>query len=389
MRYALVTLLAAASSVALAQNRPQLTWEGYVSGSAVLHIQGDRVDVQGRDTGSVERPRVQLNAPLPAARQTIQMDVRRGRGRVNVVEQPTPRNEFTATVRIDPVGTQHELYRIDFFWDEYAGGNRRQGGWNQSRRRDRQADDYGYRGRQRDEYGYSDGGEMTWSGSVDQEAIIEIRGRRANVRTLRGREVYGARVDFSEPLPRNAADLRLEQIGGRGVIELVEQPHSGNNYSAVVRVFDSAAGADQYAFRLVWGSEGGAYSSSGGYNSSGGVLSPSGGGYSDPVYGGGSTGVYGSGMRWVGRVDGTVRVSVRGDRAWTTRVSGGPVYGENASFGGVLPRANVDAEVRKLRGRGDVDIVQRPSSQNGYTLIFEIEDDDAGQDDYEIEVTWR
>jgi hypothetical protein len=187
MRYALVTLLAAASSVALAQNRPQLTWEGYVSGSAVLHIQGDRVDVQGRDTGSVERPRVQLNAPLPAARQTIQMDVRRGRGRVNVVEQPTPRNEFTATVRIDPVGTQHELYRIDFFWDEYAGGNRRQGGWNQSRRRDRQADDYGYRGRQRDEYGYSDGGEMTWSGSVDQEAIIEIRQRAdaSRARSLR------------------------------------------------------------------------------------------------------------------------------------------------------------------------------------------------------------
>ena len=92
MRYALLTLLAATSSVALAQNRPQLTWQGYVSGSAVLHIQGDRVDLQGRDTRSVDRPNVSMVEPLPAVRQTVQTDVRRGRGRVQIVEQP--RNEL-------------------------------------------------------------------------------------------------------------------------------------------------------------------------------------------------------------------------------------------------------------------------------------------------------
>lgn len=95
-------------------------------------------------------------------------------------------------------------------------------------------------------------------------------------------------------------------------------------------------------------------------------------------------------MLWRGRVDGTVRVSVRDNRASTTRVSGGPVQGEQVSFGGALPRNNSDdIEVRKVRGRGDVDVIQRPSGNNGWTLIFEIEDKDGGADEYEVEVRWR
>jgi hypothetical protein len=281
MWYALFSLLLATSGVALTQNHPQLTWQGYVSGSATLYIQGDRVDVQGRDTGSVDQPAVNMIEPLPAARQSVQLDVRRGRGRVQVVEQPTPRNEFSAIVRIDPVGTRHELYVIDFFWDP-AGGSRTQS------RRNR---DYGTRGRTIDRS--AGPGEMTWSGTVDHEAVIEVRGQRVNVRTLQGRPVSG-QPSFSAALPRQTVSVRLEQAQGRGQVELVEQPGPDNNYAALVRILDEEGGAGQYGFRLVW-EDGYEADRTDPYTPNrGGILTPQGrtGGYTPD----------GRGMPWSGRV---------------------------------------------------------------------------------------
>ena len=122
MRYALVLvlLLASPGSLVLAEPGPQLRWEGYVRGSAVLYIQGDRVDIQGRQTGSVDSPRVSFNEPLPASRQRVRVNLVRGRGRVAVIEQPEPGNEYTAIVRIDPAGQNQEFHRIYFFWSAAA-----------------------------------------------------------------------------------------------------------------------------------------------------------------------------------------------------------------------------------------------------------------------------
>src|SRR4029450_9656069 len=74
---------------ALAQKRPSLTWQGEVTGGATLFIQGNRVDVEGRDTGAVDRPTYRFRDMLPAAAQTVEMRVVRGRGRVVIAEQPS------------------------------------------------------------------------------------------------------------------------------------------------------------------------------------------------------------------------------------------------------------------------------------------------------------
>ncbi|HYO79885.1 MAG TPA: hypothetical protein VES20_00665 [Bryobacteraceae bacterium] len=398
MRFATLlttTFLTLSAGLAFSQSRPQLSWQGYVTGSATVYVQGDRVDVQGRDTGSVENPRVTLRDPLPAVRQTVQLDVRRGRGRVNVVEQPTPRNEYSAVVRIDPVGERPEFYQIDFFWNPDASTSSMRDG-----RRSRD-DDEGYAGtRRRDDYGRGTrsrandrdaSGEVTWSGNVDHEAIVEFRARRASTRTLRGAPVAGARSDFSSALPRRETDVRLEKLEGRGDIELAEQPSADNGYAAVVRIRDNEGGAGQYAFRLVWDGDDSGYSQSsstdsrGRSTSTGGILTP--GGSSNAGYG-----AYGSSgsMRWAGQVDGRVRVHVHNNRAWTSRVSGGEVVNERVDFGGAaMPRADIgDVAVRKLNGRGDVRVVQQPLNANGHTLIFEIDDRDGGADNYEVEVVW-
>ena len=119
MRYVLLTLFLALSSLA-APKRIQLTWQGYVSGSATLYIQGDRVDVQGRNTGAVDRPEYKFNAPLPAARQRVEVAVRSGQGSVEIVEQPTPDNQYSAVIQIEPRAQRTEKYVLDFRWDPAA-----------------------------------------------------------------------------------------------------------------------------------------------------------------------------------------------------------------------------------------------------------------------------
>ncbi len=379
MRYALAILTLSLSSVALAQNgRPQMTWTGYVSGSATLYIQQNRVDVQGRDTGAVDRPDARFFSPLPAARTRVDAQVRRGRGRVEVVEQPVLGNEYSAIVQIDPPGQRPELYTIDFYWD--AGGTR------SYNRDDRWGRDDNWQTRGRSVNGA--GGEFRWSGEVDHEVLIEIQGRQARTRVLRGQPTYGERFDFSAPLNRNAANLRLEDAQGRGRIEVVQQPGAYGNNAAIVRIQDEEGGRAPYSFRLVWDDASGYNSSSGGR----GILSADPGGYSDSGYRARTQdAVSGGYARWSGRVDGEIRVTLQGNRAMVTTVSGRPVADMNVDFrgGAGIPYSNIyDVQLRKLRGRGEVAVIELPNERNA-GLVFHVKDKDGGADFYEVEITWR
>jgi hypothetical protein len=65
------------------------------------------------------------------------------------------------------------------------------------------------------------------------------------------------------------------------------------------------------------------------------------------------------------------------------------VIGEHAEMLRPLQaRSDVTPIIRKLRGRGQVAIVESPSEKNNYQLIFEINDPEPGADDYEVELDW-
>ena len=99
MRNALVgTILLITASLAHADHRPALTWEGSVDGVAVLRIQGDRIDVDTRD-GNVSQTNHRFITPLGAINDQIEVENRaRGTARIRVLEQPRRNNNFTATV---------------------------------------------------------------------------------------------------------------------------------------------------------------------------------------------------------------------------------------------------------------------------------------------------
>lgn len=93
-------------------------------------------------------------------------------------------------------------------------------------------------------------------------------------------------------------------------------------------------------------------------------------------------------MTWSGRVDDVVELVIRDNSVREVNVAGQPVYNSRYRFDSRMPNRDFNADVRRLRGRGEVEIVQQPSPGNRYSLVIRIRDRQRGADDYEIEVLW-
>jgi hypothetical protein len=261
------------------------------------------------------------------------------------------------TVSITPVGSNRQRFALDFSWKTTA------------------ASDEGARNRTND--AASPRGSVSWSGRVDDQAIVDFQGQQMVTRALKGKPVESARATFLAPIPTDGTRVRLENIRGPGKVELVQQPSAENGYIASVRIEDPGMGAGDYSFTLVWGGPPNAAKLVPGIP--GAVITQS-AFYRQLGF---------NGMRWSGRVDDRVRVTVQGDRVSAERIDGEPLYNERAEFSAALPGES-DREVRvaKVRGRGSVNLIEKPSSSNGYRLVFEVSDGEPGADDYQTDVSW-
>lgn len=100
--------------------------------------------------------------------------------------------------------------------------------------------------------------------------------------------------------------------------------------------------------------------------------------------GGNSSGLF----RWSGTVDDEVQLHIQGDFIDPKAVSGTPYNDATFSFTTPLPKRQVNVRVRKLRGRGEVRVLQQPSRFNEWTAIISIRDGDRSSDRYELEISW-
>lgn len=324
-------------AVVLLQDQPQLIWEGEVDGVSILRVRGRQLDVEQVRGLPVQRQRVRFFERLPERRQNVRLEVVEGRGRVRILEHPRPENNFTLSVEIDDYQGGASWYSLAFYW---AGG-------------------------QRDWFAVAPPGQqgaerLWWSGRVDGEAIINCHRETCEAENIQGQPVTRERFRFTRALPAQRVLVSLEDKQGRGEVRLLEQPHEENGYRARVLIRDPQSGPGDYSFVLSW---------------------------SRPLRE--ELPMARRGMLWSGRVDGQVRVIVQGSEAVHQVVSGAPVEDDRAQFFRPLPARNLpEATVRKLRGRGKVEIIEYPSARNGYRLVFEINDPRAGSDYYEVEVGW-
>jgi hypothetical protein len=93
-------------------------------------------------------------------------------------------------------------------------------------------------------------------------------------------------------------------------------------------------------------------------------------------------------FEWAGRVDGETRVFMRGNDVWTQDVSGRATRRAQARMYRGLPARPGQVRLQVADGRGDIRVIQQPSSRNNYTAVIRIRDDAGRADRYRFAAYW-
>ena len=121
-----VAALAASASSLLAQGRPLFDWSGRVDREVRITMHGRDARTQTAGRIPLERSRLDVAGALPQQDGRVTVRVQDGRGDVDVVQQPSARNDYTMIMRIADRSSGVDNYRVTAYWtpDEYRGGNR-------------------------------------------------------------------------------------------------------------------------------------------------------------------------------------------------------------------------------------------------------------------------
>ena len=250
---------------------------------------------------------------------------------------------------------------------------------------------------------------FTWTGRVDREVLIVVRGR--DVRTRGFDASLPSRTRVNSALPRTNAHVVVEVNDGRGDVDVIEQPSARNGYQAVVRVRDPRAGADSYRITAYVDDRDGR-DGRGGRDDRDDVYDrhDSNRGNDDNDRGNGrgnspnrndrdgryddrgnnnQNGSAGS-LSWTGRVDDVVEIQISGRRVDAITRSGVRVSDVNSNIrGSGLPSRNVNLRIDQRSGRGSIAVVQQPSAWNGYTAVIRINDSRSGAAYYDFTAYWE
>ena len=119
-----VAALAVSASSLFAQGRPLFDWSGRVDREVRIVMHGRDARTQTAERTPFERSRLNVAAALPQHDGRVTVRVEDGRGDVDVVQQPSARNDYTAIVRIRDRSSGVDNYRVTAYWapDEYGNG---------------------------------------------------------------------------------------------------------------------------------------------------------------------------------------------------------------------------------------------------------------------------
>lgn len=256
----------------------------------------------------------------------------------------------------------------------------------------------------------------TWTGRVDREIQIAMRGREVWTRASDRDDKGQSRTRVSSALPHAAGYVRAEIRDGRGEVAVVQQPSARNNYTAIVRVRDRSGGSDRYRINVYWQNARG--SRDGWPRSGDGDWDRSDDGDRDRSDDGdwqrgdtpragsrlprvesrdrsndGVGGGYGYGrtaLRWSGAVDSEAEIRIQGRRADYRSLAGAGTRDVRIDVTGEgLPRRDVRLSIEVRQGRGSVVVVQHPSASNGYVGILRVRDPQGGFGQYDFDVSYH
>jgi hypothetical protein len=209
--------------------------------------------------------------------------------------------------------------------------------------------------------GRNSSGTATWSGRVDNVVQLTLQGNNLRAQDMTNSGMTTTNQNVNGYLPRRPVTVTANKFGGRGNVRVIQQPNRNNGFTAIVEISDPKGGADNYRVDINWESAG----------RSGGE---------EPYQSGRVT--------WRGRVDNTANITISGSSVTSEATAGQPLVGETFSINGYLASRPGTVTVRKIKGRGNVSVLQQPNWENEFTAVIQISDGGGGADDYQLEISW-
>jgi hypothetical protein len=243
-----------------------------------------------------------------------------------------------------------------------------------------------------------------WTGGVDREVQIVMRGNRVSTNDIGQTEPRNTRARTLSTLPRQDGEVVVQLIDGRGNVDILQQPTAQNGYSTVVRIRDPQSGSDRYRLAAYWqGYSNGDYVWKNGRGRGRGHDKDRDGiddrdeqyrrrdGQNDQgQYG--RNGQYGnqSLLHWTGNIDNEIEIRIQNGRAETRTLSGAQPTSVRVSGGNTtVPRSNAQINVLLNQGRGQISVTQQPTQWNNYTTIVRVRDPQGGYGYYDFDLTWQ
>lgn len=204
-----------------------LRFTGMVDGVDYIEIRGGDVSVRHVKHLPIQSMDYKLSAPLPERDLRLELIKVEGRGDIRLVGEPSAANNWTASVLLDDGDKRGaSRYSFEVRWE---------------RPRDIRL---GGTGRPL--------ATLSWSGWVDDDDVLVVRGQDIAIEHRSGRPVRGDKAVFSAPLPSRAVQVSVEKLEGRGRVAILEQPTAANDFQLKVHIDDPKGGDDFYRIELKW-----------------------------------------------------------------------------------------------------------------------------------------
>lgn len=243
-----------------------------------------------------------------------------------------------------------------------------------------------------------------WSGRVDREIQIVMRGRNVSTNRIGQTEPGRARIRELGSLPREDGDINIEVVDGRGRVDVIQQPRAQNGYTAIVRIVDPRSGSDSYRLTAYWqnysngeyvGKNRGRGRGTDRDNDNRGDIYRDRDRDRDRNNGEYDNGQYGRRgnqymLHWSGNVDGELEVRIQDGRIDYRTLSGAEPTSIRADRANLnAPRTNASVGIVQNQGRGTATVTQQPASWNGYTTVIRVRDPQGGYGFYDFDLMWQ
>jgi hypothetical protein len=94
----------------------RVTWRGMVDIEVQLVIKGSSVETLTISGTTYNNENFNFTSALPNRRVTVEVNKKKGRGRVSVLQQPTRNNDFTTVIQISDKDGGAKDYEVEVYW---------------------------------------------------------------------------------------------------------------------------------------------------------------------------------------------------------------------------------------------------------------------------------